>query len=584
MANNGENSFWRQARFDMEERLPESAARYDLPREVVDGDVLALDLETGGLSPIANPIVAVLLHLNGATHIRRPDRDTAEWLSRALDKNATILTQNGHAFDFPFIRRWFADLGLPDGANGWKAKLWDTTVADSVLRPRERHSLEIQIKRWLGVEIKKDRTLTQQGFIWPESEERMSSEQERYCHDDVQHLSALMDAQAADAAERLPYVWREMSIQPAVTSLHLALLPVDGDLVGGMLKEAESESESALGFLNADGLENPRATTQVTAWLEGKGVEVENTGAAALSNIPEAAPLLKYREAEKMRGQLAAIKAAKDSEGGFRGSYRQHGARTARFTGRGVDFGGGSQQPQNIARDIRAAGVFSDPERWYATCDLSGVELRIHAAFRDSDMAQAFRDRRDLHNETQRRGNYADRTKAKNCNFCLAFGGGQAGAKRAGIDLSQADILSWRGAWPQSAKAIDRARRRAGAAETGKTAAIDGSFGYRDELVGNELTPQNLLNRNIQATAAIGLKGALLELARMNRAGEVMLALHDEVLLGAYGSEEEATAALRDLEAALIKGVDEAVKNNPEYHHEVPIEVEGAVGHGWAKP
>ena len=305
----------------------------------------------------------------------------------------------------------------------------------------------------------------------------------------------------------------EQAIQPSITALHNAIMPLDGAALDTAMADAERTQADALSGLKASGLDNPNAAGQVVKWLESQGIDASDSRESTLADIPAATPVIAYRKAAKAAKTLTALRKAREREGGFRGAYRQCGTQTARFAGRGVDLGAGKQQPQNIPRDLRY--MFADADGWLVTADLSGVELRIHAALNDSEMAQAFRDGRDLHSETQERGKLSTRVLAKNYNFGLAFGGGLNGLLRAGVaDATQAGIRAWRGAWQESARAIDKARARA---DAGGVVTVKGAFGYERTLSGKTLTAPNLLNTPVQSCAALGLKAALVELptARM---------------------------------------------------------------------
>ena len=182
----------------------------------------------------------------------------------------------------------------------------------------------------------------------------------------------------------------------------------------------------------------------------------------------------------------------------------------------------------------------------------------------------------------KRRGNLESRTKAKNANFNLIFGGGQSGAARAGIDLSQADIHAWRGVWQESAAAIDSARRLADSGDEDSAIVIDGAYGYQRTLEGDSLTASNILNTPVQSTAALGLKAAMVELDRRGQADNLLMVLHDEIVLGPFTDKADAENAERELRASLIAGVSAALKSlSPP--NSVPIEVESSVGRGWAK-
>ena len=176
---------------DLGESLPAGAISYDLPPKPIAGETVALDLETTGLSVVSDSIVAVLVNGGGATHILRPDGETADYIRGLLGaEGVRVITQNGHAFDLPLIERWLGE--LPTGAT-----LYDTTVAAQVIDPGGRTALDHLIERYLGVQVEKDRTLTKNGFVWLADSARMSRAQEGYCHDDVQYLERLANAMDA---------------------------------------------------------------------------------------------------------------------------------------------------------------------------------------------------------------------------------------------------------------------------------------------------------------------------------------------------------------------------------------------------
>ena len=305
---------------DFGQRLPASEISYELPP--VDGwRVLALDLETTGLSPITDSIVAVLLHVNGTTYIRRPDEPTKQWLTEVLSRRVVVVTQNGHAFDLPFIARWLGTLDF-------RPSFFDTTVAAAVLEPREPTGLEKLIARWLGIEVPKDRTLTKWGFMWPPDAPRMTADQERYCHDDVRYLEPLAERLMQEADSREPsrrgHIQLEHQIRPSITSLHLALMPVDKARVRKALAEEEKKLAVEIGAISELGIRNPRSHVEIMAFLKRAGIHIDDTQELTLSDNADSHPmirsLLRMRKAERSAGTLSALLSASLAEGGFRGS------------------------------------------------------------------------------------------------------------------------------------------------------------------------------------------------------------------------------------------------------------------------
>ena len=572
-----------QLGLDIGERLPPGAVSYEIPP--FPGNAIALDLETTGLSPLRDEIVAVLIHVGKRTYIRRPDSETREWIRAVLDDpKRTIVTQNGHAFDMPFIALWL-------GERDFKAKFFDTTVAASALEPGESTALEKLYSRWLEEDVRKDRTLTKGGFVWPLDRERMTADQEAYCHDDVRLLIRLASALIKEADKRgiRERLELEMAIQPSISALHMATMPVDVDGANQRMMSNAGFAIDALHEVRRYGLNDPRSNQVVDKWLRDQNVHLddvrENTLRVHARHVPGVEDLIKFRHAEKENNALRSMIAANDREGGFRGSYRQCGTETGRFTARGVNTGAGSTQIQAIDRNLRH--LFRYEDAWMVVADYSGLELRVHAMFHDADLAQAFREGRDPHDETQGRMSLDERRLAKNLNFGLSFAAGaktiwkhlQIDDPDMPFEVAQDLRNRWHAAWPETARHIQLAYRDKLPRD------IVGPRGFRAVVPEKRNTASSVLNWPVQSTAAMGAKLALVRLQEAGLHHRLLLVLHDEIALGPFSDRHDADCAERLLVECMKEGMEEAVREMRGIRdsglHEVPIEVESVVSHSW---
>ena len=222
------------------------------------------------------------------------------------------------------------------------------------------------------------------------------------------------------------------------------------------------------------------------------------------------------------------------------------------------------------------------------TADYSGLELRVHAALHDEEMSQAFREGRDLHDETQRRLKLTDRRLAKNLNFGLTFGAGASNL----YDLLRPDLpdltfqeaaslrARWHDAWKGTSDHIQMAY------DDKLPREIVGPRGFFAVIGDMRNTASPMLNYPVQATAAIGAKLALVEIQRAGLHERLMLANHDEFVLGEFQSKQEAQEAGDVLVRCMESGMNEAMEEMGEIRelNEVPIEVECVVSHAWDKP
>lgn len=318
-----------------------------------------------------------------------------------------------------------------------------------------------------------------------------------------------------------------------------------------------------------------------------------STDARTLEQLREYHPiievLLHYREVEKLRstyGESLAAEVAPD--GRIHATFRQTVARTGRLS---------SDQPNlhNIpvrteeGRRFRQAFVPS-PHRRLLVADYDQVELRAIAHLSgDPGLTSAFAAGEDIHRTVAARVfgierdevTHEQRSVAKMVSYGLAYGMEAYGlAQRLAVPVEEAQAIlqAFFQAFPSVRAYMDEAveqARRAGYTVT--------SFGRRrplpDLLSSNyqvrQAAERQAMNAGIQGLAADLFKLALLRLDDGLRTqglhSDLVLQVHDEVILDVVADEEEAVASL----------CEEAMVGAAELH--VPLKVAMAWGSSWAE-
>jgi DNA polymerase I len=299
--------------------------------------------------------------------------------------------------------------------------------------------------------------------------------------------------------------------------------------------------------------------------------------------------LLRYREVEKLRstyGENLAKEVAPD--GRIHATFRQTVARTGRLS---------SDRPNlhNIpvrteeGRRFREAFVPSSGRR-LLVADYDQVELRAIAHLSgDPGMTAAFAAGEDIHRTVasqvfgveRDQVTHAQRSTAKMVSYGLAYGMEAYGlSQRLGVPVDEAQVilLAFFEAFPSVRAYMDGAVAHARA--NGYTVT---AFGRRRPLP--DLTSTNYqvrqaaerqaMNAGIQGLAADLFKVALIRLdAGLERGGyasDLVLQVHDEVILDVVPEESEAVQALT--EEALVHAADLSV----------PLKVAMAWGSSWAQ-
>ena len=481
------------------------------------------------------------------------------------------------AHDAKPVLRWFCDAELE-----MPPVHFDTALAAYLVNPAQRTpDLEELAGRELGLSVSAatddaaDTGAAQGAFDFDASGPDVAGAGERAVA--TARLEPLLrdQVEARGGAELLESV--ELPLIPILARMEDCGVAVDRrflealrDDLRGRLTELEGRIHAA-----ADGPFNVNSTLQL------REVLFDRLGLPVIKKTPKGVPstdasvlealrhehdvvdaLLRYRELEKLRSTYVdALLPLIDDDGRVRGRFNQMAAATGRLS---------QEQPnlQNIpvrseeGRILRQAFV-AEPGHRLLVADYSQIELRILAHLSgDAGLVDAFARDLDIHTATAARVAGIDpsavdpdaRRTAKMINFGLLYGMEAFGlAQRLGIgrDEAKAHIDAYFAQFPDVRNfmrgIVEEARR------VGYTTTLLGRRRYLPELVSSNFRDRQAgermaLNAPIQGSAADIIKKAMIELDRELRAmesgAEMLLQIHDELVLEVPEDEVEPVTAL----------------------------------------
>lgn len=566
----------------------------EIQEKMAEDKVIALDLETGGLSPWNSPIHVIAIYgpasdTIGILHYprgRRVPREVLQWLAQREE----IVTHNGVQFDIPFL----ANAGME-----WdKPYLYDTMIGEQSVLEVDRRDIKVNLKdttkRHLGKVL--DKAIDHGSWGLPE----LTDDALRYVTGDISYILELQRAQKAKGEERdtLRCIEFEMALAKPVLRMSLNGLPIDLNELERFFNSRSARHEETDAFLRKElGDINFRSFPQLqTALLKrfGEGffpdtraerlMEYTRTG-GDLGAISEA--LLAWRnfkQRESMFSPEWRTKYVVDSPSGPRvhGRFWQVGTNTGRFS---------SAEPnlQQIPRDMRTC--FGNHEGWaIGKTDYAAIEVRIAASLaEDAVMIQAFNDGEDIHRLVASAGfnkppeaiTSEERRIAKAMSFTLLFGGGvetfRAYARANGSDIEESDALRAVDNFFAKFDGIRNMREAAiRRADSGYPLVIIYPTGLRRLLRGDQLRATTILNNRVQGSAAAGMKKALLECEKSGIAGYLSAVVHDELVYTAPINEIEELR--REVDQCMIRGMKWALEDEAP----INIQVESSWGPTWA--
>lgn len=579
-------------------------ATFEEAREILAVDnMLALDLETTGLSPFHSDIAVITLYGNHSKvplilHYprgRRVPKKVVQWLAEFPD----ITTHNGAGFDIMFLAQ--------AGMNWDRVKWYDTLIGEGVClvsgRRNLKQDLTTVVKRRTGQTI--DKNIDHESW----GNESLTVKQLTYCEGDIQHLLAIREEQedkaslSADMARCLEF---EQSLIPVVVQMQLNGLPVDLEALRDYVSRNEVQAVTKRAALDtAMGLDlktgkpiNLNSPKQLKTRLQEMfGAEAfPDTTAETLMEAARmggtvgqvCADLLWFKQANKRVTMYTPEWTQKyvyhhgPQDARVHGTFRQIETETGRFSSRSPNL-------QQLPHDMRHVFAVLDGERLLGSTDYSAIEVRVAAAIsRDEAMIQAFRDKLDIHTVVAEAGfrvpydqvTKAQRQLAKALSFTLLFGGGpetfKTYATNGGfpITLEEAEgavngfFERFQGLYQMRQKAIYKC-------ENNRVVQVHFPTGLRRSLFAGTLRPTVLLNNTVQGYAAAGLKFALKLCWDRGLAPYLNAVVHDEIVYTAPAGQIE---SVRDqVEACMIEGMGVALARCPV----IPIAVESSYGRTW---
>ncbi len=547
---------------------------------------VGLDLETTGLNPTRDRVRLLSLVTRTAEFVvdlfafAEPVQTLAPLFAALAEKE--VVGHNIVAFDLPFLAR----LGFAP------ARLFDTAIASRVLHAGERvdHDLAAVVERELGEVIDK----CEQKSNWSRPE--LMDEQIDYARGDAAVLLPLADALREKATQHKVEAVVELEMRCGVPVARMASSGVGFDADAWLaLADSATERQAALASEMDVLVPNPDCLPGLNSWnwnsnagdvlaaFAAVGITLADTKEETLAGIdhPLARLLLDYREAAK-RAHTYGRQWAREHVTGDRvfATWNLCQAKTGRMSCKGPNL-------QQIPRDPAYRRCFvAKPEQVLVKCDFSQIELRIAAKVTgDQRMLDAYQKGEDLHTLTAARflgvgvGKVTKeaRQMAKPVNFGAIYGLGPRSLRlkaRAdyGKEMTEEEARKFLDAFFKEYPGVRAWHNRIKCDKAtevrtlgGRRIAVDA-----DQFYGAKA------NYVIQGTGGDGLKralGLLWERREECPNAEVVLAVHDEVVLEVPGGDAEIAQAW--VQRCMIEAL--APLLDP-----VPVEVEAKVGRTWA--
>jgi DNA polymerase I len=415
----------------------------------------------------------------------------------------------------------------------------------------------------------------------------------------AQHLLAQLEAR-----EQRPLLDRvELPLAPVLAAMERTGITVDREVLGDLRRrlaarvdtlEREVHDHAGRAFNVGSGPQLQEVLFEELALPRTRRIKTGySTDAQALGNLADAHPIvpaiLEWREVSKLLSTyVEALPRLIDRDTGrIHTTLSQTIAATGRLS---------SSHPnlQNIpvrraeGREIRRAFVAGEGFDQLLVADYSQIELRILAHLSGDDgLLAAFASGEDIHATTAAKvfevpleqvdGGLRDRAKA--VNYGLAYGLTAYGlAQQLGIEAEEAAAIvdAYFARFPGVRSFLDEAVAKA--TRDGYTTTMFGRRRYLPDLRSDDRNRRQMaermaLNAPIQGTAADVIKLAMIALAAaLERSGlraQLLLQVHDEVILEVPAAEVEDTRAL----------VADALGSVAELA--VPLEVDTATGRTW---
>ncbi len=576
--------------------------------------VIAFDTETTGTDPLLSQLVGISFAIEEGAGYYLPIGHVAgqqlareqiiEALKPVLENSKLPKVGHNAKYDMAVLHEAGLDV------RGLK---FDTMLGAFLIEPGASLGLKKLAKSQLQIEMTEIEELIGRGKKQITMAQAPIAQAAAYAAADADVTLRLMHAQQPKLDElglQTLLNTVDMPLVPVLLDMELAGVKVDATFLSEMsqrfevrLKEIEQEVYRLAGYEF-----NLNSPAQLGDALFGKlglkapGERKTSTGkvsvaADVLESMRGLHPvidlILEQRQLSKIKGTYldALPKLVNPKTGRVHTSFNQTGAVSGRIA---------SQDPnlQNIpirtelGREVRRAFIVEKGNVLIAA-DYSQVELRIAAHIsHDPGLRAAFAAGQDIHRATAakvlgvppERITSDQRAFAKRVNFGLLYGMGTLSlAQQAGISMKEAQqfVDAYFAGFPNIKKYIEETKRRA--KTEGYVETLLGRRRYFPILQTQTRDPRTnvmqrtaereAINHPIQGTAADIIKIAMInihhELSRRSLAAQLILQVHDELILEAPKKEADEVAAL------VREAMEGAYNLNP------PLKVEIGQGQNW---
>jgi DNA polymerase I-like protein with 3'-5' exonuclease and polymerase domains len=568
----------------------------DIAAAMQHEDTVALDLETGGLSPWKHGIHVIGLHgprSNTVGVLHYPNGQVPQPVLDWLSDVPNLITHNGTQFDLLFLAN--------QGMDWRKPALYDTLIGEQATLYTSRRDVRVNlkdtVKRHLGKTLDKEIDHTR----W--ADPVLDEAQLAYIAGDITDLVKLRDSQLARAQEFPNLTPRlldfEMALTKPIIEMELHGLPIDVPRVESYFQLGQKDNEERIRYLKSKlGIDiNLRSPKQLKAALgelfdpkmfpgTSREVLTANLGRDPLrTEVCQA--LLDYRlydQRRKMFNPVWMDTFVVDHGYSTRvhGKFWQLGTNTGRFSCSDPNL-------QQVPKDMRNCYGYVDGYV-VGKSDYSAIEVRVAAIVAgDRDMIDAINGGLDIHRVVaaagfripEERVTPEQRQMAKALSFTLVFGGGaptfQRYVAQYGLHISLEEAELTINNFLDRFHGVRRMREKAAYnADRYRAVPLVYPTGLRRVLAGDELRPTTLLNNMVQGLAAAGIKYALMEIYKAGISHFMSAVVHDEFVYCARPSEIEEIRRIVD--RCMIDGMRTALSG---FSNQISIGVESAWGYSW---
>ncbi len=530
-------------------------------------NAFCFDTETTGLDPLKAELVGIAFswEANKAFYVSFEDDpgEIRSWISELaapfLDSEIEKIGQN-LKYDLHILKNYNLDV---------KGRLFDTMVAHFLLKPDQKHNLNVLAEQYLDYSMvkieeligKKGKRQTTFRSVDPERAKEYAGEDA----DITFQLAWILKKQLAKQGFSKLSEQIEMPLVPVLMKMEHQGVKLDVDALKIFAEELRrdiivSESEIYKLAETEFNISSPKQLGEVLfeklkIISDPKKTKTKQyaTGEEVLLQLKERHPVvakvLEYRSLRKLLSTYveALPKLVKEETGKIHTSFNQALVTTGRLSSNNPNL-------QNIpvrearGREIRRAFIPGEEGNIFLSADYSQIELRIMAHLsNDSQMIKAFVNDEDIHTTTAAKIYKVDpgsvtremRSNAKTANFGIIYGISAFGlSQRMHISRSEARQLidGYFETYPQIRAYMDECIKMA--RERGYVETMYGRRRYLPDILSRNSVvrgnaERNAINSPIQGSAADVIKIAMVNIQEAFESGQLrsvmILQVHDEL-------------------------------------------------------